>query len=63
MTDEAKLATLTGHLTSSGYTVTLSFEELDALVGGLPERAWWSIGPWSNDETPNPVARAWLDAG
>jgi hypothetical protein len=44
--------------------VRVSFEELDAVVGGLPRsarihRRWWENGT----SIPHPQTRGWLDAG
>jgi len=43
--------------------VTISFDELDALVGGLPPsaRAWGAW--WTNSVRSRPHSRFWLDAG
>jgi hypothetical protein len=58
-----RYASLGEHLRSrSGGSVTVSFEEIAEIVGGLPgsarnHRAWWA-----NDES-HVQARAWLQAG
>jgi len=43
--------------------VTLSFDELDAIVGGLPMSARTYHAWWANKRSSQPHARAWLDAG
>lgn len=57
------LAALTRHLNGAGDTVTLTFEELDALVGGLPDAAWWQPWYWSNLGGADAPAQVWLGAG
>lgn len=54
---------LARRLAESGDEVTLTFQELDALVGGLPERAWQAPDFWSNSRPPDAAVPAWLDAG
>src|SRR5690348_2063298 len=43
--------------------VTLTFDELDAIVGGLPPSARAYRAWWANNRGSQPHARAWLDAG
>lgn len=50
-------------LTHTEPTVMLSFEELDRIVGGLPDSAKKHRAWWANKRTSQPHARAWLDAG
>ena len=55
---------LTQHLLASPEAVLrLSFDELDALVGGLPESAKKYGAWWANNRTSQAHSRAWLDAG
>src|SRR5712692_2832301 len=44
-------------------TVTLTFAELDAIVGGLPNSAKTYGAWWANNRSSQPHAKAWLDAG
>lgn len=44
-------------------TVTLSFEELDEIVDGLPDSARKYGAWWANTRTSHAHAKAWLDAG
>lgn len=47
-----------------GDSVTLSFEEIDTLVGALPASAWRHQAWWANERTGSHVqARSWLEAG
>jgi hypothetical protein len=56
--------TLTERLQSfTEPTVTLSFEELDEVVGGLPPSAKKYPEWWANKRTSQAHAKAWLDAG
>jgi hypothetical protein len=43
--------------------VTLSFAELDAIIGGLPNSAKTYGAWWANSRSSQPHAWAWLDAG
>ena len=43
--------------------VVLTFDELDSIVGGLPNSARTYHAWWANKRTSQPHARAWLDAG
>ena len=55
---------LTEHLlASSDPVVRLTFEELDSIVGGLPESAKKYGAWWANNRTSQAHSRAWLDAG
>ena len=61
----SKYGPLRQHLASaSGNEVTMSFSDLDALVGGLPASARRYSAWWSNEKEGRHVqARAWADAG
>lgn len=51
-------------LSSQEPQITLSFEELDAIVeGGLPNSAKQYGAWWANNASSQPHARFWLDAG
>lgn len=55
---------LTEHLRRcTEVTVTLTFAELDRLVGPLPSSARRHAAWWANSRTAQYHARAWLDAG
>lgn len=55
---------LTEHLLgSSEPVVRLTFEELDSIVGGLPDSAKKYGAWWANNRTSQAHSRAWLDAG
>jgi len=43
--------------------LTLTFDELDELAGGLPQAAWSYPHWWTNIEPGEGQSRAWLDAG
>jgi DNA-binding XRE family transcriptional regulator len=43
--------------------ISLTFDEINRLVGGLPPSAYKSVAWWSNRRTGSVQARAWLDAG
>jgi hypothetical protein len=43
--------------------VRLSFDDLDAIVGGLPPSARAYRAWWANNRASQPHAKAWLDAG
>ena len=43
--------------------VVLTFDELDGIVGGLPQSARSYHAWWANNENSQPHARAWLNAG
>ena len=47
----------------SEVVVSLTFRELDRLVGGLPASARTYAAWWSNSRTSQPHSRYWLDAG
>ncbi len=54
---------LTKHLEQlAGAEVTMSFLELDRVVGGLPASARKHAAWWANTTTSHSHARAWLDA-
>jgi uncharacterized HhH-GPD family protein len=60
----AKYDALTTHLRArSESVVTLTFDELDALIGGLPASGRKYQAYWANSARSQPRARAWLDAG
>lgn len=59
--DFGALASLLG--TTDRDELTLSFEALDTLVGGLPPGAWRWPHWWGNNQPGDPQAKAWLDAG
>jgi hypothetical protein len=50
-------------LSSTEPTIILSFEELDSIVGGLPNSANTYGAWWANKRTSQAHAKAWLDAG
>lgn len=55
---------LTDHLTSIGDdAVTLSFDEIDDLVGGLPPSARKHASWWANSTKPSGQSRHWMTAG
>ena len=43
--------------------VTLTFDELDTIVGGLPNSAKTYGAWWANSQRSHAHAKAWLDAG
>lgn len=43
--------------------VTLTFDELDSIVGGLPNSARQHSAWWANSAASQPHAKYWLDAG
>jgi hypothetical protein len=43
--------------------VALTFDELDRIIGGLPESAKTYGAWWANRRSSQPHAKAWLDAG
>ena len=50
--------------TAEQDTVTLSFEEIDELVGSLPQSAWDHQAWWANERSGSHVqARSWREAG
>lgn len=54
------------HLFTSGKpTVSISFEELGNLVGGLPKSAYTYQAWWANEHEPqtNMQKQAWMAAG
>lgn len=62
----AKYTALFEHLCRAGDTsIEMTFEEISALVSGLPPSAARSPGWWANDAggSRHVQARAWLDAG
>jgi hypothetical protein len=60
----SRYGTLTEHLLASNDpVVSLTFEELDNLVGGLPESAKKYGAWWANSRTSHGHSGAWLDAG
>jgi hypothetical protein len=50
-------------LSTAEPQVTLTFDELDRIVGGLPNSAKTYGAWWANKRSSQPHARAWLDAG
>lgn len=50
-------------LASSEPVVRLTFDELDRIVGGLPESAKKYGAWWANNRTSQAHSRVWLDAG
>lgn len=60
-----KYALLLEHLTRSPASqVEMTFDEIDALVGGLPVSAVRHQAWWSNEVAGSHVqARAWMEAG
>ncbi|MBV6413779.1 MAG: Endonuclease NucS [Xanthomonadales bacterium] len=50
-------------LTRKEQRVTLTFAELDGIVGGLPNSAKTYGAWWANNRNSQPHARYWLDAG
>ena len=55
---------LTAHLRSiEGAEVTMSFAQIDAVVGELPDAARTHNAYWANSVKSRPHSRAWLDAG
>lgn len=60
----SKYRPLNRHLASCPEpALTMSFFELDDLVGGLPASARQHRPWWSNERGGHVQARAWLDAG
>lgn len=60
----SKYAPVADLLRRSRSRVTVTFAELDDLVGGLPESARHHRGWWGNEASGGHVqARAWLEAG
>ncbi len=43
--------------------VSLTFDEIGKMVGGLPRSAWKHKAWWGNDRKTHPQAKAWLEAG
>ena len=63
---EVLLATMAiaRHLEASGDdSVTMTFAEIDQLLGGMPDAASRSTGWWSNEADGYPLPRPWLIAG
>ncbi|MGQ0801918.1 MAG: endonuclease NucS domain-containing protein [Pseudomarimonas sp.] len=50
-------------LSRSEPRVTLTFSELDSIVGGLPKSAKTYPAWWANNSSSQPHAKSWLDAG
>jgi hypothetical protein len=50
-------------LSRSEPRIVLSFDELDSIVGGLPDSARTYGAWWANKRSSQPHAKAWLDAG
>ncbi len=60
----AKYDPLRNHLTLSGSSrLTMSFDEIAALVGTLPRSAWDHSAWWANHASTHTHAEAWLIAG
>jgi hypothetical protein len=60
----SRYAALTAKLLESDeHRLTLSFSELDAIVGGLPESAKKYGAWWANNINSQAHSRFWLDAG
>lgn len=60
----SRYAALTAELSKRDEPfVTLSFDELDAIVGGLPPSAHAWEAWWTNSKRSRPHSRFWLDAG
>jgi hypothetical protein len=57
---DALTATL---LSRTESRITLTFDELDTIVGGLPNSAKTYGAWWANNRSSQPHAKAWLDAG
>lgn len=63
-THEPKYQPLSRHLSAAPRPVTMTFEEVGRLVGGLPARAYRHPSWWANDADGRHVqAKAWLGAG
>ncbi len=58
----AKYDPLAGHLEGRGNRISMSFGEIEHLVGFLPKSARENRRWWGNDRT-HVQARAWLSAG
>ncbi|SFI02997.1 Protein of unknown function DUF91 [Collimonas sp. OK307] len=60
----SRYAALTGKLLESGeQRIVLTFDELDAIVGGLPDSAKKYGAWWANKASSQPHSKFWLDAG
>jgi hypothetical protein len=51
------------HRSTPDHELTLTFDELDTLLQGLPDSARRPGRFWSNDVSSNPAARRWLATG
>jgi hypothetical protein len=60
--DEPKYEPLSRHLRSAAHPVSMTFDEIGRLVGGLPPSAYRHRAWWAND-TSHVEAHAWLDLG
>lgn len=59
---EPKYEPLSRHLGSATRPITMTFDEISRLVGGLPASAYRHGAWWANDQT-HVQAKAWLDPG
>lgn len=60
----SRYAALTAKLLSTNEPrVVLTFDELDAIVGGMPDSAKKWHAWWANKVSSQPHAKSWLDAG
>lgn len=60
----SRYAALTGKLLESEEPrIVLTFDELDAIVGGLPDSARKYGAWWANKASSQPHSKFWLDAG
>jgi hypothetical protein len=57
-----KYARLSAHISAGPWPLTLTFQVIDALVGGLPASARMHRAWWANDASHS-HARAWLGCG
>ncbi len=60
----SRYAALTDHLsTLDADAITLSFDEIDELVGGLPPSARKHASWWANSNKPSGQSRHWMSVG
>jgi hypothetical protein len=59
-----RLTTWMASLSPRAPTITVSFHELEKVLGGeLPPSAWQHRSWWANDSTSHSQSIAWLEAG
>jgi hypothetical protein len=59
----SKYTPLKEHLSRHGASVTMTFDEVANLVGGLPASAFEYAPWWAKEHSTHVQARAWMEAG